>query len=89
MKQYKLTDLVPCGSQEIVSVVGKNHYLYLISPDNTMTWKELIDKSRMNFKVKHGSCIIIIESALSGTIYKFGNYDNKYVYEHGETKGYA
>lgn len=86
---YQLTDLVPCTDQDIIYIVGSNNYLYVISPSENTTWKELIEKSTMNYKVKHGSCIIIIESPSTGNAYQFGNYDRKYVYEHGKTKGYA
>ena len=90
MKEYKLKDIVPCNSSSIVKVIGDNYHLVVIGGfDKLVTWKELIDKARMNFKNKRGTCLIIIENPLSGTVYSYGNYDLKTIYEHGETKGYA
>lgn len=88
--EYKLKDKVPCTNNDIVYVMGVNNYLYLVAPSQDMTWKELLEKSIMNFKKrKYDSCIIIIENPLSGKVYQFGNYDRRLIYEHGRTNGYA
>ena len=90
MKEYKLKDRVPCGSSSIIKVIGDNYYLVVVGDCNEITtWRELIDKARMDFRNKHGTCLIIIEEPMSGTVYSYGNYDLTTIYEHGETKGYA
>lgn len=89
MSKYELKDRVPCDDQDIISVIGDNYHLYLIGPDE-MTWKDLIEKSVMNYRVRHfGTCRIIIEGPLGSKVYVFGNYDRKYVYENGRVDGYA
>lgn len=90
-KIYKLNELVPCDNNCIISVVGKNNYLYMVAPEKDITWKKLIEKSVMNFKErKHCcSCKIIIERPTNGIVYEFGNYDKTYIYQQGETYGYA
>ena len=88
--EYKLKDIVPCNSSSIIKVIGDNYHLVVIGGfDKLTTWKELIDKARMDFKNKRGTCLIIIEEPQGGTVYSYGNYDLTTIHEHGETKGYA
>ena len=88
--EYKLKDLVPCNSSSIIKVIGDNYHLVVIGGfDELITWKELIDKARMDFKNKRGTCLIIIENPMSGTVYSYGNYDLSTIHEHGTTNGYA
>jgi hypothetical protein len=88
--EYKLKDIVPCNESSIIKVIGDNYYLVASGGYcEETTWKELIDKARMDFRNKHGTCLIIIENPMSGTVYSYGNYNLTTIYEHGETKGYA
>lgn len=89
MNKFELTSLIPCDDNDIVYVVGKNAYYYIISPTNDMTWKELIEKCVINRKERRGAILIIVEHPLSGEIYQFGNCDRDFVYEHGKSNGYA
>lgn len=90
MIKYKLTELAPITDNSIVKVIGDNYHLVMTGVGTTeITWNELMNKARMNFKNRYGTCLIIIEEPLGGTVYSFGNYDKKYVYEQGNTKGYA
>ena len=86
---YKLKDLVPITDNSVVKIIGSNYHLVEYGKPTKITWRKLLDKARMNFKEKHGTCLIIIEEPLKGKVYSYGNYDLKYVYEHGNTKGYA
>ena len=89
MQTYKLEGKIPTSCNSIVYVVGKNYYFVTYGQDIDMTWKELLEKSIVNKKAKYGSCIIIIEEPTSGKLFQFGNYDREFVYEHGNSKGYA
>lgn len=86
---YKLKDLVPITDNSVVKIIGSNYHLVEYGKPTKITWRKLLDKARMNFKEKHGTCLIIIEEPMTGRVYSYGNYDLKYVYEHGNTKGYA
>ena len=87
--KHRLTELAPLTDNSVLKVVGGNYHLVISGTCGELTWQQIIDKARMNFKEKHGTCLIIIEEPLEGKVYSYGNYDLKYVYEHGNTKGYA
>lgn len=90
MKEYKLKDRVPCNESSIIKVIGDNYHLVVIGGyEEIITWQELLTKARMDFRKKHGTCFIIIEEPMSGTVYSYGNYDLTTIYEHGSTNGYA
>lgn len=89
VEKYKLDELLPITDNSILYVVGKNYHFYVCLPDYGTTWRDVLDKAIMNRKAARWSCLIIIENALNGKVYQFGNYDRKYVYEHGKTNGYA
>lgn len=86
---YKLKDLVPITDNSVVKIIGSNYHLVEYGKPTKITWRKLLDKARMNFKEKLGSCLIIIEEPMSGTVYSFGNYDLTTIYKQGTTKGYA
>lgn len=91
-KKYSLDDLVPCDEWSVIYVVGYNHYLTIVGPEEKITWRELIERSAINFKERHSlktSLMMIVENLERGIIYKFGNYDSVYVYEQGTTLGYG
>lgn len=89
MKEYKLKDRVPCNSSSIIKVIGDNYHLVVIGGfDELITWKELIDKARMDFRNKRGTCLIIIEYPLNGFVFYYDD-DLKMIYEHGSTNGYC
>lgn len=87
--KYRLTELAPITDNSVLKVVGSNYHLVINGTCGELTWQQIIDKARMNFKNKYGTCLIIIEEPTNGRVYSYGNYDLKYVYEHGNTKGYA
>lgn len=88
--EYEIKEKVPTTTNSIIYVVGKNYYFMEYGLNIDITWQELIEKAVINNKLRHqGSCLIIIEEPLGGKVYQFGNYDRKYVYEHGNSKGYA
>ena len=89
-KTYELDELIPnCNDDCIVYVFGNNYHFVSYGDNNGTTFRKVIDKAVMDRKAKYGSCYIIVEHALKGEIYQFGNQDRKVVYEHGTTKGYA
>ena len=91
-KKHTLNEFVPFDYYSIVYVVGKNHNLTLIAPTQRMTWKQLIEKSAIDYQQRHSlrsSLLIIIENSKKSVVYKFGNFDRTYVYEQGTIKGYA
>ena len=91
-KKHNLNEFVPCDYYSIVYVIGKNHSLTLIAPTQRMTWKQLIEKSAIDFQQRHSlrsSLLVIIENAKKTTIYKFGSVDRTYIYEQGIAKGYS
>lgn len=90
--KYELKDKIPFYlDQAIISVVGQNAYLYVFGMDcdSEITWRELIEQSIINRRVPRGSLRIIVEEALGGVVYEFGNHDRRYIYECGKTYGYA
>ena len=87
--KYRLTELAPITDNSVLKVIGSNYHLVICGTLGELTWQQIIDKARMNFKEKHGACLIIIEEPMTGRVYSYGNYDLKYVYEQGNTKGYA
>ena len=90
METYKLDDLIPnCNDDCIVYVFGSNYHFVSYGDNKDITFREIINKALMDKKAKYGSCYIIVEHALNGEIYQFGNYDRTLVYEHGNSKGYA
>ena len=65
------------------SFVGRNNKRY--------TFREILTKAKYDFE-NPTPTFIIIESPLGGTIYQIGNAggdEDNYVWEHGNTKGYA
>lgn len=89
MTKIKLSENLPTTPSSIIYVVGKNYYFVEYGMNIDLTWQELLAKAIVNRKAKYGSCIIIIEEPTSGKVFQFGNYDRKYIYEHGTSKGYA
>lgn len=89
MDKLLLNEKLPVSDSSYICVIGDNYYLIGTGNYEEVTWKELIDRALMDKKARCGSCIIIIEEPLSGKVYQFGNYDRKFIYEHGTTKGYA
>lgn len=86
---YDLCEKVPTTDNSIVYVVGMNYHFVSYGVHLDLTWKELLEKSIINRKEKHGSCLLVVIEPLNGHVFQFGNYDRDVVYDFGKTKGYA
>ncbi len=95
-EKYKLDDEIDLYDGYSVNVLSAEQkvafHKYLVLRDMAQplktTWRDLLKEAKVNLK-EMGSVFIIVERALKGVVYEFGNYDLKNVYKHGETKGYA
>ena len=90
MAKYELTDFVPMNDMSMITIIGflGIHYKTLGNNEGATTWKELLLQAKYDFECPV-PVMIIIEQPLQGNIYQFGNSDNTYVYDHGNTFGYA
>ena len=89
--RFRLDRLIPhFNDMAIIHVYSDECHLKYIPhfTDKPMSFKEILEKAHYDLQ-NRCPCFIIVETPMSGTIYQIGNYTDKYVYVHGETKGYA
>lgn len=57
--------------------------------DRELTFGEVLDKCREAGWTGNGTILLILESYMSGKVYRYGNYNDEYWYEVGTMRGFA
>ena len=93
--KYKITKKINIIDGDVVSVFCAGQRIayeeYFTANDFhiwRLSFKELLERAGYDFE-DYSPAFILIEKALGGVIFSFGNYDRAFVYEHGKTQGYA
>lgn len=72
-----------------VHVINRNTLVKIKWKKITQNEDMIITLSDISNQYPRSSLLVIVETPLMGTIYRYGNYDNKNWYEVGTTCGYA
>ena len=90
MAKYNLDDLIPnYNDMSFIHVFGFDiHYTTIGDIEKPKTFREILIDAKFDFETPTPT-FIIVEHPLGGEIYQIGNYTDEFIYEHGNTKGYA
>ena len=91
-------DSMPYGDNiYVIYYISGNHNAKVYNTGITLhddgyyipTFREIFTEIENKEKGTISHCMIIAESGLHGTIYRYNNYDDHKIYECGTTRGYS